>query len=709
MDLKYLKGIGDARAKLLSKELDINFVEDLLNYFPVKYVDRSRIYKISEFVENGTHIQVKGYFQRFVIEGEGRKKRLVALFTDGYRTMEVIWFSSPTYFQQTYNHPGKEYLLFGKPTNYHGIWSMAHPEIEEFNPEKPPVGNVGVYPLTEGLRKKGVSSKFFRNVMANAMRHKIFFNLKETLPQEILTAYHLMPLKDAYTHIHLPSDPVSLKKARERMKFEELYYLQLNILRFARGRQEQTDGYRLPKVGDKFNKFFYEILPFELTEAQKRVIREIRGDMIGGKQMNRLLQGDVGSGKTMVAFLVMLLAIDNGLQAAMMAPTEILANQHYHTLREWGEKTGITVRLLTGSTKKRDRTEIHEKLLAGKIDILVGTHALLEDVVKFKKLGVSVIDEQHRFGVAQRAKLWKKGTIAPHVLVMTATPIPRTLAMTVYGDLEVSVIDQLPPGRKPVDTRLFFEEDRNSVYRLVMQQIKEGRQAYIVYPLIHENDKLELKSLEAGIERLKGIFREVPICFVHGQMKAEEKDCQMRKFISGEARIMVATTVIEVGVNVPNATVMVIENAERFGLSQLHQLRGRVGRGADRSYCILMSKKSGSRDTKKRLGIMTETTDGFLISEADMKLRGPGDIGGIQQSGMAFNLKIANLTTDVQILNMARRAAKETLEAFPELYREDMSKKQWQTAPGVNSVVLALLKNELHRRFAKEINWSRIS
>lgn len=707
MDLKYLKGIGESRASLLSKELDINSIEDLLNYFPFRYVDRSRIYKISEFVDNGSLLQVKGRFSRFVIEGEGRKKRLVALFTDGIQSMEVLWFSNPSFFQKTYNND-KEYLLFGKPSLYKGMWSMVHPEIEEYNPEKPPMGNVGVYPLTETLRKKGLSSKFFRSVLANALNHSVFHNLKETLPQEIVNAYHLMPLKEAYIHLHNPSNPIALKKARERMKFEELFYLQLNILRFARGRQELSEGYRLPKVGERFNRFFNNVLPFQLTEAQKRVIKEIRGDMTGGKQMNRLLQGDVGSGKTMVAFLVMLLAIDNGLQAAIMAPTEILANQHYETLREWGEKIGVTVRLLTGSTKKKERTELHQQLLDGEIDILVGTHALLEDTVKFKKLGVAVIDEQHRFGVAQRARLWKKGIIAPHVLVMTATPIPRTLAMTVYGDLEVSVIDQLPPGRKPVDTKLFFEEGRNTVYRLVSQQINEGRQAYIVYPLIHESDKHELKSLEAGIERLRGIFNGIPISFVHGQMKPAEKDYQMQKFVSGESKIMVATTVIEVGVNVPNATVMVIENAERFGLSQLHQLRGRVGRGADRSYCILMSREKGSNDTKKRLGIMTETTDGFLISEADMKLRGPGDMEGTQQSGLAFNLKIANITTDGQILNLARKAAKQTLDAFPVLYKENLSLNEWRTAPG-GSAALSLLQAELHRRFAKDFDWSRIS
>lgn len=708
VDIKFLKGIGDARAKLLSKELEIDSLEDLLNYFPFRYVDRSQVYRISQLVDNGSQMQVRGQFLRFMVEGEGRKKRLVALFSDGERHMEVLWFANLSYFERTYNND-REYLLLGKPVMYKGVWSMVHPEIEVYDEEKPPQGNEGVYSLTETLRKKGLSSRFFRKAIKSALAHPAFEELKETLPEEIIRAYHLMSLKDAYLHLHLPSDPHLLKKARERMKFEELYYLQLNILRFSRERQEKSKGFLLPKVGEKFNTFFRDILPFELTGAQKRVIKEIRSDLISGHQMNRLLQGDVGSGKTMVAFLVMLLATDNNLQSALMAPTEILATQHYDALRDWGDRIGVKVRLLTGSTKKREREEIHAKLKSGEIDILVGTHALLEDKVKFKSLGMAIIDEQHRFGVAQRAKLWKKGKTAPHVLVMTATPIPRTLAMTVYGDLEVSVVDELPPGRKPVDTRLFFEENRNTVYRLVMQQIREGRQAYIVYPLIHENDKTELKSLEAGIERLRGIFSGVELSFVHGQMKPDEKDFQMQRFVRGEAKIMVATTVIEVGVNVPNATVMVIENAERFGLSQLHQLRGRVGRGADRSYCILMGQSGGSRDTRKRLGIMTETTDGFLISEADMKLRGPGDMEGTQQSGLAFNLKIANLVTDGQILSLARKAALETLDAFPMLYKEDMTKNEWRVSPGSGSAALSLLLAELHRRFAKVIDWSRIS
>lgn len=708
MDIKFLKGIGEARARLLAEELDIRTLEDLLNYFPFRYVDRSKIYKIRELVENGSQMQVKGRFIRFATEGEGRRKRLIGLFYDGSSTMEVTWFSNIQYFQRTYNN-NNEYLLFGKPANYRGTWSMAHPEIEEYNVSKPPKGNVGVYPLTDALRKKGLSSKFFRTVIENALGHNEFSKLGETLPVEIIRAYSLMPRKEAYIHLHCPGDPRLLQKARERMKFEELYYLELNILRFARERQEKAEGHVMPKVGEKFNRFYNEVLPFELTGAQKRVIKEIRNDLTGGRQMNRLLQGDVGSGKTMVAFLCMLLAIDNGMQATLMAPTEILASQHYETLKNWGDQIGVKVRLLTGSTRKKERAEIHEQLLAGELDILVGTHALLEDAVKYKNLGLAVIDEQHRFGVAQRAKLWTKGAIAPHVLVMTATPIPRTLAMTVYGDLEVSVIDELPPGRKPIDTRLFFEESRNFVYRLIFNEIKAGRQAYIVYPLIHENDKLELKSLEEGVERLREIFKGIELSHVHGKMKPAEKEFQMERFVKGEAKIMVATTVIEVGVNVPNATVMLIENAERFGLSQLHQLRGRVGRGADMSYCILMSKQTGNGETKKRLGIMTETTDGFLISEADMKLRGPGDMEGTQQSGLAFNLKIANLSQDGQVLTLARQAAISTLDAFPEIYKADMKAKEWKISNSANPEALSILMRELHLRFATEVDWSRIS
>lgn len=705
IDIKFLKGVGEARAKLLASELDIIRVGDILTYFPFRYVDKSRFYKISELTENMTHLQVKGRFLRFTEEGEGRKRRLIGLFTDGERSMEVVWFSNVQYFKNAYQ-PGREYILFGKPVIYRSFWQMTHPEVETYDPQKPPTGMVGVYPLTDKLRNRGLSSKFFRTVIGNALQHPEFEKMEETLPPEIVDSYNLMPLKEAIRQMHNPESQFLVNKATERMKFEELYYLELNILRFARERTEKTQGHRLPKVGEKFNTFYSEVLPFRLTDAQMRVIKEIRADMTTGKQMNRLLQGDVGSGKTMVAFMLMLLAVDNGLQACIMAPTEILATQHYETLSEWAARIGVSVKLLTGSTKTAERREIHQKLQDGELNILVGTHALLEEVVKFRNLGLAIIDEQHRFGVAQRAKLWNKGLIAPHVLVMTATPIPRTLAMTVYGDLEVSVIDQLPPGRKPVDTRLFYEESRMEVYRLVMKQIEEGRQVYIVYPLIKENDKIELKSLEKGVERLREIFKGVDLTYVHGQMKPAEKDEKMQRFVSGQSKILVATTVIEVGVNVPNASVMIIENAERFGLSQLHQLRGRVGRGAERSYCILMSKQNIGNDTRKRLKIMTETTDGFLISEADMKLRGPGDMEGTQQSGLAFNLKVSNLARDGQILTIARKAAIDTLEKYPEIYQVNMTETKWVVP---DSDTRSVLLRELHKRFAKDVDWGKIS
>lgn len=707
-DIKFLKGVGEARAKVLASELDATRVSHLLYYFPNRYVDKSRVFKISELRENLSMMQVRGQFVRFVTEGEGRRKRLVGLFTDGQRHMEVVWFSNVSYFLNAYQI-GREYLLFGKPTLYRNTWQMSHPEVELFDPEKKPEGLVGIYPLTETLRKKGLSSRFFRTVIQKNFPEEAFDSIEETLPREVIERYRLLLLGPSLRNLHNPQNLDLLEKARERMKFEELFYLELNILRFARERNEKISGYRLPKVGEYFNSFYKNHIPFSLTGAQQRVIREIRNDMLEGRQMNRLLQGDVGSGKTMVAFMVMLLAVDNGLQACLMAPTEILASQHYATLSQWCRALGLEVRLLTGSSTAKERREIDEMLKSGELDIIVGTHALLEEKVTFSKLGVAVIDEQHRFGVAQRARLWKKGAVAPHILVMTATPIPRTLAMTVYGDLEVSVIDELPPGRKPVDTRLFYEEDRMGVYRHIMKQIEEGRQAYIVYPLIQENEKLELKSLEKGVERLSQIFKDVEICYVHGRMKPAEKDARMQRFVDGHAKILVATTVIEVGVNVPNATVMLIENAERFGLSQLHQLRGRVGRGADNSYCILMSKQNIGADTRKRLKIMTETTDGFLISEADMKIRGPGDIEGTQQSGLAFNLKIANLARDGQILSLAREAAKSVLDRYPAIYNLDLTKNSWQVDGDDNGKTVALLTLELHKRFSKTFDWSRIS
>lgn len=708
-ELKYLKGVGEKRAKLLADELELRTFRDLLYYFPFRHIDRSRFYKINEFVAEMPLVQVKGRFISFSIEGEGARKRLVGIFSDGRNLMQCVWFSRVNAIKDVYK-PGIEYVIFGKPTLYRGDYNMAHPEVTVYNPDNPPKGFQGVYNLTDKFRRAGYSPKFLAGLVQNLLLHPYFQNLKETLPQEIIDTYHLMPLREALRNMHFPENPEKLQKARERMKFEELFYLQLHILRYTRARSRKIKGNVFSKIGEYFNGYYSRCIPFELTGAQKRVLKEIRADMRSGRQMNRLLQGDVGSGKTMVAFMSMLMAADNGFQSALMAPTEILATQHYDTIREWGERIGINVRLLTGSTRARERREIHEGLLDGSIHIIIGTHALIEDTVQFKELGLVVIDEQHRFGVAQRAKMWAKNDIPPHVLVMTATPIPRTLAMTVYGDLEVSVIDELPPGRKPIDTLLRYDGNRGDVNRLIRRELAAGRQIYVVFPLISDNPKLELKSVELGYDRICETFPEYKACCVHGRMKADVKEAQMQKFISGEAKILVATTVIEVGVNVPNASVMIIENAERFGLSQLHQLRGRVGRGADKSYCVLVTKESVGRDTKKRLNIMTETTDGFLISEADMKLRGPGDMEGTQQSGLAFALNVANLATDGQILNYARQAALKVLNANPELVEapgEDLDKSEGFLQLSQASIVL--LSKELRERFAKTVDWSQIS
>lgn len=692
-ELKFLKGVGEQRFKSMVSQLNLRTFHDLLYYFPLRHVDRSHIYNIADLHgEELPLLQIKGHFIRFSTEGEGARKRLVGTFSDGQRMMEVVWFAGFSYVQNTYK-PGEEYVLFGKPSRYKGIWSMAHPEIDRFNPSSPPEGLHGVYSVPDTMRKRGFSSRFFKNIIGHLLEHPLMNSLEETLPQSLINKLHLMPLREALVNMHFPESKEKLAKASERLKFEELFYLELNILRYAMKRSASLAGRVLSVIGEKFNTFYKDILPFDLTTAQKRVIREIRNDVRTGRQMNRLLQGDVGSGKTMVAFMTMLMAVDNGCQACIMAPTEILAAQHYDTMVEWCRQLNLEIRLLTGSTKSKARKEIHEGLQSGRISIIVGTHALLEEKVEFKNLAIAVIDEQHRFGVAQRAKMWKKSDIPPHVLVMTATPIPRTLAMTVYGDLEVSVIDELPPGRKPVTTWLRYDDNRMEVYRHVNNELKAGRQVYIVYPLVKESEKIDLKSVEEGYERIMGIFPDVKVCIVHGQMKPDEKEYQMGLFVSGEARIMVATTVIEVGVNVPNASVMVIENAERFGLSQLHQLRGRVGRGADRSYCILMGKHSMGLETRKRLEIMTETSDGFLISEADMKLRGPGDMEGTQQSGIAFNLKVANLARDGQILTLARNEAKEVLSKGVTLSEEERR----------------IYGRELAERFSKTVDWSRIS
>ncbi|MBQ7942250.1 MAG: ATP-dependent DNA helicase RecG [Muribaculaceae bacterium] len=690
LDIKYLKGVGPKRAELLAKELDIHTYYDLLYYLPFRYIDKTHIHKINEISGEMPSIQLKGHFITFAEQGEGAKKRLHALFGDGTGTIEVVWFNSVKRMKESL-HTGKEYIIFGKPTLFNSRYSISHPEIEDFKPDAEPKGLRGVYTLTEKMRNRAVSSRTIQQLEENLLSS--IKSIEETLPKEILERNKLMGLHDALNNIHKPRSIHDLQRAQLRLKFDELFFLQLNILRFAKSRSIKIVGFQFTRIGEHFNNFYNTALPFELTEAQKRVIKEIRKDMGSGRQMNRLLQGDVGSGKTLVAVMSTLIALDNGYQACIIAPTEILATQHYTTVSEMLTKIGIKTALLTGSTKKSERDIIHTQLLSGELDILIGTHAVLEDTVNFHNLGLVVIDEQHRFGVAQRAKMWKKNSTPPHILVMTATPIPRTLAMTVYGDLDVSVIDELPPGRKPVTTVLRFDNHRQSVYRFIGEQLKLGRQIYIVYPLIQESEKSDLRNLEDGYEIIKETFPSYRVCFVHGKMRPAEKDYQMQLFVSHKADILVATTVIEVGVNVPNATVMVIENAERFGLAQLHQLRGRVGRGADQSYCILMSHQKLSKDTRHRLNVMTETNDGFIVAEEDMKLRGPGDMEGTQQSGIAFNLKISNLAHDGQIIQLARDAASEILDKDPELRLPENKK----------------LTQQLAFLFRKQANWSLIS
>ena len=691
-DVKYLHGVGPKRADLLAKELDIHSFYDLLMYFPFRYVDRSSIYHIADLQGDMPAIQLKGRFVTFNVQGEGAKRRLQALFSDGTGTIEVVWFNRVKTIAETY-HTGTEYILFGKPTLFKNSYSIIHPEVDVYKPDAPPTGLLGIYNLTEKLRNRNFTSRTMQKLVTTLLESVAVRRLPETLPPSIVQRHHLMPLGEALFNIHTPTDVPSLQQAQRRLKYEELFFLQLDILKNIKGQSRKLPGLRFVHVGDYFNNFYHHHLPFPLTEAQKRVIREIRNDTGSGHQMNRLLQGDVGSGKTIVAFLSMLIALDNGYQACIMAPTEILATQHYESLSTMAQHIGVKVALLTGSTRKKAREAIHEQLRSGELQILIGTHALIEEEVKFRNLGLAVIDEQHRFGVAQRAKLWKKNVSPPHVLVMTATPIPRTLAMTVYGDLDVSVIDELPPGRKPVTTRLRYENQRQEMYHFIGTELRKGRQAYIVYPLIEESEKLDLKALEEGYEIVRETFPHYRVCYVHGRMKPAEKDHQMQLFASGQANILVATTVIEVGVNVPNASVMVIENAERFGLSQLHQLRGRVGRGADQSYCILMSKHELSKDTRHRLEVMTQTNDGFVVAEEDMKLRGPGDMEGTQQSGIAFNLRISNLATDGLIVQAARDDAQQILDADPDL-----------TTPQGRR-----LDAELRTRFNRTQKWGLIS
>ncbi|MCD8031887.1 MAG: ATP-dependent DNA helicase RecG [Bacteroides sp.] len=663
-DIKFISGVGPQRAGILNKELGIYSMHDLIYYFPYKYVDRSRIYQIREVDGNMPHIQLRGTILGFETFGEGRTRRLVAHFSDGTGVVDLVWFQGIKYIPGKYKLR-EEYIVFGKPTVFNGRINVAHPDIE--TPADLRLSAMGLRPYyhtTEKMKRSFLNSQALEKMIAGVMT-LIREPLPETLPEYLIAEHHLMSLTEALRQIHFPTNPEQLRRAEYRLKFEELFYIQLNILRYARDRQRKYRGFVFESVGEVFHTFYSRNLPFQLTGAQKRVLKEIRYDVGCGRQMNRLLQGDVGSGKTLVALMSMLMALDNGYQACLMAPTEILANQHYETIRELLHGMDVRVELLTGSVKGKKREPILSGLLTGDVHILIGTHAVIEDTVRFSSLGLVVIDEQHRFGVAQRARLWGKNMQPPHVLVMTATPIPRTLAMTVYGDLDVSVIDELPPGRKPITTSHQFDNRRESLYQFIQGQIEEGRQVYIVYPLIKESEKIDLKNLEEGYMHICEEFPGCRVCKVHGKMKPAEKDEQMQRFVSGEAQIMVATTVIEVGVNVPNASVMVIENAERFGLSQLHQLRGRVGRGADQSYCILVTSYKLSEETRKRLEIMVRTNDGFEIAEADLKLRGPGDLEGTQQSGIAFDLKIAHISRDGQLMQYVREIAEKIIDADP--------------------------------------------
>ena len=673
--------MGPQRAKLLESEVGITTFRDLLYYFPYKHIDRSRLYYIHELTADMPFVQIKGQILSYEEEGTGRKRRLIAHFTDGHGVVDLVWFQAGTFKWVRRSYPaGKQFIVFGRPGVFNGRINIAHPDIDPADSLQ--LGAMGLQPYyntTEKMKRGGLNSRSLERFTRTLFEKLQGTTMPETLPQSIIDRLLLVPLPQSLHDLHYPASADALRRAIYRQKFEELFFIQLGILRYARLRQQQVRGHVFARVGSLFNTFYQHHLPFSLTEAQKRVIREMHRDMCSGRQMNRLLQGDVGSGKTLVALMTMLIALDNNYQACLMAPTEILAEQHFVTFKEFLKDLPVRVELLTGAVKgKKRRAEILHGLSSGEIGILIGTHAVLEDNVQFKNLGLVVIDEQHRFGVAQRARLWKKGpsavysapgtfegTVPPHVLVMTATPIPRTLAMTLYGDLDVSVIDQLPPGRKPIETRHFWEERSESLYRGIRSEIEKGRQVYIVYPLIQESEKMDIQDLENGYEVFCRAFPDLKISKVHGRMKSAEKDAEMERFVKGETQILVATTVIEVGVNVPNASVMVIMNAERFGLAQLHQLRGRVGRGADQSYCILVTKYKLSQETRQRIQIMCETTDGFEIAEADLRFRGPGDLEGTQQSGMAFDLHIANIARDGQLVQLARDIAGEVLDADP--------------------------------------------
>ena len=691
-DIQYVPGIGPQRASILNKELEIFTLEDLFRYYPYRYVDRSRLYYVHEIEGSMPYVQLKGRITAFETFGEGRKSRLVAHFTDGTGFVDLVWFQGIRFVESKYKL-NKEYIVFGKPAQFGGKYNIAHPDIEACDtPEYRPEGLFAYYNTTEKMKRSYINSKTLNKMMEGAFS-MLKARIPESLSPNVIDAAGLISLHDALENIHFPKNPILLRDAEFRLKFEELFFIQLNILRYSANRKAKLKGFFFQKVGDYLNSFYEKHLPFELTNAQKRVIREIRTDTASGKQMNRLLQGDVGSGKTLVALMLMLIALDNGFQSCLMAPTEILATQHLATFKETLSDMNVNVALLTGSTRKKAREKLHAELLSGEIDILIGTHALIEDTVNFNNLGFVVIDEQHRFGVAQRAKMWTKNEHPPHMLVMTATPIPRTLAMTVYGDLDVSVIDELPPGRKPVQTGHRFEQKRGALYQFLRDEIKKGRQAYIVYPLIEESEKIDLQNLEDGYTQIVKLFPEFNVCKMHGRMKPAEKEEEMRKFVANEAQIMVSTTVIEVGVNVPNASVMIIESAQRFGLSQLHQLRGRVGRGADQSYCILVTPYELSSDTRKRMAIMTESNDGFVIAEADLKLRGPGDLEGTQQSGIPFNLRIADLVRDSTILYRAREIAEEIIEQDPALEQSQHE----------------VLKRQLNRLGGDRYDWGRIS
>ncbi len=667
-DITYCKNVGAKRADILRKELGVNTALDMVRQYPYKYIDRSRFYKIAELDDEDTYVQIVGEVTEWHTVGIGRAQRLSATFFDGTHQCELVWFQGVQYVKL---QRGVKYLLFGKPSRFNHMYNFVHPELTPWSKvtKEMTQGLEPYYNTTETMKRHGLNSKAMRTIIAE-MLPELKMGVPDTIGADVLQKYRLMNLTEALINVHFPKDTLSMQNARARLKFEELFYVQLQILRQMK-RREQYPGFTMPIVGSRFHAL-YKSLPFDLTGAQKRVIHEIHDDFKSGKQMNRLLQGDVGSGKTLVALMCCLLAIDNGYQACIMAPTEILANQHHETLKAFLAPLGdaVHVALLTGSTSAKNRVPIHNGLMNGTINILIGTHALLEDKVQWQNLGLVIIDEQHRFGVAQRAKLWTKNQMPPHVLVMTATPIPRTLAMTVYGDLQVSIIDELPPGRKPIQTIHYDINRRAQVYAFLRKQIDAGRQVYVVYPLIKENEKLDLQDLQNGYNELCEALPEYRISMVHGQMKAADKDFQMQRFVSGETQILVATTVIEVGVNVPNATVMMIQNAERFGLSQLHQLRGRVGRGGDQSYCVLLTDNEISSDTRKRMNIMVETNDGFRIAEADLQLRGPGDLQGTLQSGTPFELKIANLATDGRMVALTREAAKAILDKDPLLEDE---------------------------------------